>query len=136
MEMQMTRVLTEHVNEPEQGLWSNCKRVGDQVLVSGLVAVDDAGDVQAVGDAGEQARLVFSQISHYVTAAGGKMDDVIRVRIYLTDMADRPAVLAARREYFTGDFPCSTLVEVSRLIDDRLLVEIDADAIIGSGVDA
>ena len=134
--MQMTRVLTEHVSEPEQGLWSNCMRVGDRVFVSGLVAVDEAGEVLAVGDAGEQARLVFGQIRHYLKAAGGKMNDVVRVRIYLTDMADRPAVLAARREYFTGDFPCSTLVEVSGLIDDRLLVEIDADAMIGSGVEA
>ena len=75
---------------------------------------------------------MFAQIQHYLTAAGGQMDDVIRVRIYLTDMADRPAVLEARREFFTGDFPCSTLVEVARLIDDRLLVEIDADAVIGA----
>ena len=130
--MQMSRVLTPHVTEPEQGLWSNCKRVGERVFISGLVAVDDAGEVLAVGDAGEQARIVFGQIRHYMTAAGGQMDDIIRVRIYLTDMADRPAVLAARREFFTGDFPCSTLVEVAGLIDDRLLVEIDADAMIGA----
>jgi 2-iminobutanoate/2-iminopropanoate deaminase len=130
--MQMSRVLTPHVNEPEQGLWSNCKRLGDRVFVSGLVAIDNAGDVHAEGDAGQQARFVFAQIQHYLTTAGGQMDDVIRVRIYLTDMADRPAVLEARREFFTGDFPCSTLVEVARLIDDRLLVEIEADAVIGA----
>jgi len=130
--MQMTRVLTPHVAEPEPGLWSNCKRVGDRVFVSGLVALGDAGEVLGEGDAGEQARVVFGQIRHYVNAAGGKMDDVIRVRIYLTDMADRPAVLEARREFFTGDFPCSTLVEVAGLIDDRLLVEIDADVMIGA----
>lgn len=130
--MQMSRVVTQQVKEPEPGLWSNCKQVGDRVFVSGLVAYDNDGSVVGEGDAGEQARCIFGQISHYMTAAGGQMDDVVRVRIYLTDMADRPAVLAARREFFKGDFPCSTLVEVARLIDDRLLVEIEADGMIGA----
>jgi enamine deaminase RidA (YjgF/YER057c/UK114 family) len=65
-----------------------------------------------------------------LAAAGGRMDDVASMNVYLTDMNNRPAVLEARRQFFSGDFPCSTLVEVSALIDPRLLVEINAVAFV------
>ena len=129
----MERVYSPHVPEPEPGLWSNCKKCGDQVYISGLVPVDGEGNVLAINDPGEQARIIFRFIKHYMEAAGGKMSDVMRVRIYLSDIRHRPAVLAARREFFTGDFPCSTLVAVSQLVDTGYLVEIDADGIIGAG---
>ena len=129
------RVLTEHVKEPEPGLWSNCMRCGDQVFISGFVPLSDSGEVLGINDPGEQARVIFHKIKHYLEAAGGKMSDVIRVRIYVTDMRHRPAILAARREFFSGDFPCSTLVGVSTLVDPAYLVEIDADAILGAGPD-
>lgn len=133
--MKMERVLTDHVAEPEPGLWSNCKRCGDQVFIAGLVSNGPNGDVLGINDPGEQARVIFRRMKHYLEAAGGKMNDVIRVRVYLTDIRHRPPVLEARREFFTGDFPCSTLYAVSQLVDPRYLVEIDADAIIGAGVD-
>jgi enamine deaminase RidA (YjgF/YER057c/UK114 family) len=129
----LERILSDHVKEPEPGLWSNCKRCGEQVFISGLVPLGEDGAVLGINDPGEQARVVFRMIQHYVEAAGGKMSDVVRLRIYVTDMRHRPAVLAARREFFSGDFPCSTLVGVSTLVDPAFLVEIDADAIIGAG---
>jgi enamine deaminase RidA (YjgF/YER057c/UK114 family) len=129
------RVLTEHVKEPDPGLWSNCMRCGDQVYISGFVPLSDSGEVLGINNPGEQVRVIFNKIKHYLEAAGGKMSDVIRVRIYVTDMRHRPAILAARREFFSGDFPCSTLVGVSTLVDPAYLVEIDADAIIGAGPD-
>ena len=129
----LERILSDHVKEPEPGLWSNCKRCGEQVFISGLVPLGEDGAVLGINDPGEQARVVFRMIQHYVEAAGGKMSDVMRLRIYVTDMRHRPAVLAARREFFSGDFPCSTLVGVSTLVDPAFLVEIDADAIIGAG---
>ncbi len=129
----LERILSDHVKEPEPGLWSNCKRCGEQVFISGLVPLGEDGAVLGINDPGEQARVVFRMILHYVEAAGGKMSDVVRLRIYVTDMRHRPAVLAARREFFSGDFPCSTLVGVSTLVDPAFLVEIDADAIIGAG---
>ncbi|PPR22467.1 MAG: putative aminoacrylate peracid reductase RutC [Alphaproteobacteria bacterium MarineAlpha10_Bin1] len=131
----LERILSDHVKEPEPGLWSNCKRCGEQVFISGLVPLGEDGAVLGINDPGEQARVVFRMIQHYVEAAGGKMNDVVRLRIYVTDMRHRPAVLAARREFFSGDFPCSTLVGVSTLVDPAFLVEIDADAIIGAGAD-
>jgi len=129
------RVLSEHVKEPDPGLWSNCMRCGDQVFISGFVPLSDTGEVLGINDPGEQARVIFIKIRHYLEAAGGKMSDVVRVRIYVTDMRHRPAILEARREFFSGDFPCSTLVGVSTLVDPAYLVEIDADAIIGAGPD-
>src|SRR3546814_17942651 len=65
-------------------------------------------------------------------AAGGAMDDIVRVTIYLIDIADREAVWKARREFFTGDFPVSTLIEVSRLARPEMRVEIEAVAILGA----
>ena len=66
-------------------------------------------------------------------AAGGKMADVIKINIYLTDMRHRPAVLEARRQFYSGDFPCSTLVGVTSLFDLRALVEIEAIGYLGAG---
>ena len=129
----LERILSDHVKEPEPGLWSNCKRCGEQVFISGLVPLGEDGAVLGINDPGEQARVIFRMIQHYVEAAGGKMSDVVRLRIYVADMRHRPAVLAARREFLSGDFPCSTLVGVSTLVDPAFLVEIDADAIIGAG---
>ena len=91
--------------------------------------------VLGINDPGEQTRVILRNIRHYIEAAGGKMSDVARVRIYVTDMRHRPTILAARREFFSGDFPCSTLVGVSTLVDPAYLVEIDADAILGAGPD-
>ena len=134
--MKMERVLTPHVAEPGPGLWSNCLRHGNHVCIAGLVAVDGDFKVLAVGDPAEQSRIIFRNIRHYLTEAGGGLGDVIRMRVYLQNLErDRPAFLAARREFFTGDFPCSTLVEVSALVSPEMLVEIDTDAIIGVGAD-
>ena len=132
--MAIERVLTPHVAEPSPGLWSNCLRHGNNVYIAGLVAVDADFNVLAVDDPGEQSRIVFRNIRHYLEAAGGSLADVMRMRVYLQNLArDRPAFLAARREFFSGDFPCSTLVEVAALVLPEMLVEVDADAILGAG---
>ena len=133
-QMKMERVYTDKVAEPPPGLWSNCKRIGDSFWVSGFVALDKNNDIVGPNDPGAQAEYIFTNIKHYVEAAGGKMADVVKLNIYLTDMRHRPAVLEARRKFFTGDFPCSTLVGVTSLFDVRALVEIDCSGHIGSGV--
>ena len=129
----LERILTEYVKEPAPGLWSNCIRYGNQVFISGFVSLSNDGKVLGINDPSEQTRVIFRNMKHYIEAAGGKMGDIARVRIYLTDIRHRPAVLAARQEFFTGDFPCSTLIGVSTLVDPAYLVEIDAEAIIGAG---
>ncbi|MCO5070252.1 MAG: RidA family protein [Rhizobiaceae bacterium] len=124
------RVRTPSVPEPAEGLWSNCLRTGDTVYIAGLVAYED-GRVIAKG-AEAQADYIFSSIKSYMESAGGQMADLVTMTIYLTDIADRPAVLNSRRRFFTGDFPCSTLIAVSALIDPDLVVEINAIGVIGS----
>jgi 2-iminobutanoate/2-iminopropanoate deaminase len=76
---------------------------------------------------------VFGKIKHLVEAAGGQMDDVVKVNIFVTDILRREEVWKARREVFSGDFPVSTLVEVRSLFPKEILVEIEAVAILGAG---
>jgi len=115
--MQFQRIYTDAVAEPRPGPWSNCLRVGDQVFVSGMVALDKEGKLVGKRDSFAQAKFIFECIEHYLVEAGGAMGDIASLNIFVTDMAHRPGVLEARRHFFTGDYPCSTLVAVSQLID-------------------
>lgn len=126
----MRRITSPTVPEPPPGRWSNCKIVGDHVFIAGLVAQDPGEPVPAGEYA--QAKRIFEQIKALMEAAGGAMSDVARVRIFVTDIKNREEVWKARAEFFTGDFPTSTLVEVSALANPSLLVEIDAEGYIGS----
>jgi enamine deaminase RidA (YjgF/YER057c/UK114 family) len=85
------------------------------------------------GDEYEQARIIFAKIRDLVEAAGGAMVDVVKVTIFVTDITPREKVWRARREFFTGDFPVSTLVQVAALAEPAVKVEIDAIAHIGAG---
>ena len=110
--------------------YSRALRVGDRVLVAGTTAVDASGHVVGEGDVGAQARYVFDKIGMALAAAGSCLADVVRTRIYVTDMASWEAVGLAHGEVFKDVRPVSTLVEVSKLIDPRLLVEIEAEAVV------
>jgi enamine deaminase RidA (YjgF/YER057c/UK114 family) len=81
----------------------------------------------------EQSMQTFRKIQGMVEAAGARMNDIIQLNIYVTDIGLRKEVWRAREHYFTGDFPCSTLVEVSALATPELLVEINAVGFIGAG---
>ena len=98
---------------------------GTRVLsISGQVATDAAG-----ADAEEQARQALQQIDALLAAAGAAKTDIVRVGVYLTNMADRAAVARARVEYFGDHRPAATLVEVSALVAPELTVEIEAMAV-------
>ena len=127
-----TRVTSPDVAEPAPGLWSNCIRVGDVVHVSGMTSRGADGVTIEGRDAYEQAKIIFSKIKRLVEAAGGAMNDVAKVTIYVTDIRQNTEVWRARREFFTGDFPASTLVEVSALAKPEMLVEIEAVTYVGS----
>jgi enamine deaminase RidA (YjgF/YER057c/UK114 family) len=129
----MRRITSEHVAEPQPETWSNCKVAGDFVQISGMVSGYRDGVIAGGDDMYEQARLIFEKISHLMDAAGGKMADIIKVTIFVTDITQREEVWRARREFFSGDFPCSTLVEVAALALPGLLVEIEAWGILGAG---
>jgi enamine deaminase RidA (YjgF/YER057c/UK114 family) len=127
------RVVSEHVGEPPPETWSNCLVVGKQVFIAGMTARGDEFDDVAEGSAYDQAVAVLTKIQHLMGKAGGGMDDIVKVVIYLTDINDREAVWKARREFFTEPFPVSTLFEVSKLVRPEMKVEIDAIAILHSG---
>ena len=125
------RMSSPHVPEPPPQTWSNCLVVGNQVFMAGMTA---RTGTEVIGGTGmyEQTRAVFTKIKHLMEAAGGHMDDIVKVNIFVTDITRREEVWKARREFFTGDFPVSTLVEVSALAVPELLVEVEAVAILGA----
>lgn len=131
--MPIERIISKDVAEVEPGLWSNCLRIGNVVYVAGLTSRDKNFDVVLGSDEYEQAKVIFSKIKALVEAAGGAMSDVVKLTIFVTNIANNKKVWAARREFFEGDFPCATLVEVSALARKDILVEIEAVAYLGQG---
>ncbi|MGE3542040.1 MAG: RidA family protein [Candidatus Tectimicrobiota bacterium] len=125
------RVSSSHVPEPPPQTWSNCLVVGDQVFVAGMTARTGSTIVGGCSMY-EQSRAIFEKIKYIMEAAGGCIDDIVKVTIFVTDITRREEVWQARREYFTGDFPVSTLVEVRALAVPELLVEVEAIAILGA----
>ena len=125
-----TKISTPLVSDPPPQTWSNGLVVGNQVFVAGMVARGESGAVG--GDSMySQAQAIFTKIKHLMEAAGGTMNDIIRVDIYVTDITQREGVWKARQEFFTGDFPTSTLVEVRALATPQLLVEVNAIGFLG-----
>jgi len=111
--------------------YSRAVRVGAQVFVSGTTAVDEEGHAVGKGDAYAQAKYALQKIGRALAAAGATFEDVVRTRIFVTDIGDWQAVGRAHGEVFGEIRPAATMVEVSRLIDPELLVEIEVDAVVG-----
>jgi 2-iminobutanoate/2-iminopropanoate deaminase len=122
------RIVSPDVAEPAPGSYSNCLVVGDTVYLSGI----HAGEAAAGMSVGEQSAKVLKTIETLVVAAGATKADIVKLTIYMTDLAHRAEFSAARRAFFTGDFPCSTLVGISGLAAPGAAIEIDAVAIIGA----
>ena len=131
--MKMQTLHSPKVKEPAPRTWSNAKRCGNQFFVSGMTAHDGQGRVEGDASMYGQALTTFRKIQGMVEAAGAKMDDIIEMTIYVTDISQRKEVWRAREQFFTGDFPCSTLVEVKGLAVPELLVEINCSGFAGAG---
>ena len=130
--MPRTKLNVPDLAEAAPGLWSNAIRTGDTLYVSGQVARGFDGQGGMVGaDEYTQAKQIFARIERIMKAAGGSMDSVVKITIYMVDITKNTEVWRARREFFTGDFPTSTLVEVRSLAKPDVLVEIEAIAWLG-----
>ncbi len=130
--MPITRAVSPEVAEPPAGLWSNCLVSNGIAYVSGMTA--RGKDQRAAGgDEYAQSQLIFAKIKHMLEAAGGAMADVTKLTIFVTDISQRELVWKARREFFTGDFPACSLVQVAALAEPAIKVEIEAVAHLGAG---
>lgn len=113
--------------------YSRAVRYKDVVQVSGTTATDDEGNLVGAGDPYAQTVFIIQKIERALIKAGASLKDVTRTRIYVTDASQWEAVARAHGEFFSKIRPANTLIEVSALIGDGYLVEIEAEAIIGAG---
>lgn len=101
---------------------------GRLLFISGMTARRKDGTIAGVGDVSEQTRQVCENLKAAVEAAGGTLDDICRVDVYVRNMEHFKAIHEVRRQYFTGDAPASTMVEVTKMVSPDYLIEINAIA--------
>ena len=106
-------------------------RVGDLVIVSGQAAIDEHGQLVGVGDFDAQAEQTFRNLQRVLEAGGSSLDRVVKVTIFLTDMANFPKIVELRERWFTSPYPADSIVQVVALALPELELEIEAIAVAG-----
>ncbi len=124
-------VVSKKVSKP-LGIYSQAvKAEGNRLLfISGMTARDKEGKVVGKGDIKLQTRQVLENIKAVLEEAGATFDHIVRVTVYITDMSLFKEIHQVRVEYFKKDYPASTMVQVSGLVSEDLLIEIDAIAVL------
>ena len=109
--------------------YSRAVRVGNIIEVAGTTAVDEQGNVVGLNNAYEQTRFILAKIEKALTAAGASLKDVVRTRMFVTDISKWEEIGRAHGEYFRVIKPAASMIEVKGLISPELLVEIEVTAI-------
>jgi len=115
------------------GVWSPsiiAENTGRTLYISGLTSRDADNNVVGEGDVEEQTRQICRNIKALVEAAGATLEDVATVTVFATDVTQFDAIHRARKEFWPGQAPASTMVQVSRLVEERCLIEINATVIL------
>jgi 2-iminobutanoate/2-iminopropanoate deaminase len=126
------KIISGSVPEPRPNIFSNCLKVGDQIFMSGMTAGDNKGGVLGDGSPEDQSRQCLNKIKALVEGAGGRLSNVVKLTVYLTNINHRSDFGKVRKEYFKGVMPCSTLIEVNRFVHPNLVIEVDAIAMLNS----
>lgn len=108
--------------------YSRAVRVGTRIYVTGTTALGADGEIVGIGDAYEQAKQCLTNIESALKRLDGGLEHVVRTRMFVTDISRWEEYGRAHGEFFRDVMPATTMVEVSRLIDSRMLIEIEADA--------
>lgn len=130
--MPKEQISTDRIRAPA-GHFSQATTVearGKLVFVSGMTARKPDGAIAGIGDIEAQTRQVCENVKSAVEAAGGTLDDICRVDVFVRNMEDFEAIHKVRREYFTPPLPASTMVEVSKMVSPEYLIEMSAIAVL------
>jgi len=128
--------MTERTNISSGAKWedivgySRAVKVGNLVEVAGTTAVNEAGEVVGKGDVYAQTKFIFEKIEQALITAGATMENVVRTRLFVTDISQWEAVGKAHGEFFKTIKPASTMLEISGLVDSDMLIEIEVTAVI------
>jgi 2-iminobutanoate/2-iminopropanoate deaminase len=126
--MKIQRIIT-HPDPYEPFRLAQGYRVGELLFISGQAATDDHGKIVGPGDFAAQAEQAFANLSRALRAGGSSLRNVVKVTIFLTDMANFEKIVELRGKYFTAPYPADTIVEVSSLYASEAMIEIEAVAV-------
>ena len=130
----ITRYTSPKVSEPAPKLWSNCVVCDGIAYIAGLTSRNADGVTIDGKDEYEQTKIIFEKHKALIEVAGGTMADFTKLTIYVTRIQNNKMVWKARAEFFEGNFPACSLVEVSNLASPKIYLEIEGVAHIGKGV--
>jgi enamine deaminase RidA (YjgF/YER057c/UK114 family) len=110
--------------------YSRAVKIGNTIEISGTVAADNSGEVVGLDDSYLQTKFIFLKVQNVLEQLGATMADVVRTRIFTTDISQWEAIGKAHGEFFADIKPVTTMVEVSKLIDPKYMIEIEVSAVI------